>query len=136
MKTIVEKVEKVVGFEAMDGTRFSTQEECVKYEQSAKGVLKGRLMNLAINYGNEDSIYGTGCCDNATLVIKPKSVADIDLIHQFFLLSDGREDFFPKDLDKQIDKIIFVNIGYDDDYVWIDTMDALMARIMGDGNKQ
>lgn len=36
--TNVKTVEEIVGYEACDGTRFTTKEECQKYEDTAKAV--------------------------------------------------------------------------------------------------
>lgn len=128
-KEVVTKV--VEGYEAMDGTMFEEQEECLKYEKSARGILKARLKKLVIKEGVEDSIYGTGSCENETWVVKPESEADIDTIKQFFYLGGGKEEYLPKDLDGQVGKIVLVTNCYDD-YVWLDTFEALTKRIMGE----
>ena len=50
MKTItnVKTVEEIVGYEACDGTRFTTMDECEKYENTAKAVIKSRFKKLVI----------------------------------------------------------------------------------------
>lgn len=50
MKTIKETktIEKIVGYEAYDGTRFDTEDECKRYEGLANNVIKKKFKNLVI----------------------------------------------------------------------------------------
>lgn len=129
-KEVVTKV--VEGYEAMDGTMFADQEECKKYEQSAKGVLRGRLKKITIKTELECNIFNSGG-ENEVWVTKPQSEADIDTIRQLYYLGGGREEYLPKNLDEQVGKIVFVTFAaYDENDVWLDTMEALMERIMGE----
>lgn len=50
MKAIknVKTVEEIVGYEACDGTRFTTKEECEKYENTARAVIRGRFKKLVV----------------------------------------------------------------------------------------
>lgn len=41
-------VEEIKGYEACDGTMFDNEEECKKYENTAKAVIKGRFKKLVI----------------------------------------------------------------------------------------
>lgn len=49
---------------AIDGTEFDSKEECVKYENSARVILKSKFLKLVVKetdawhllYGNEDTI--------------------------------------------------------------------------------
>ena len=41
--------ETFTGWEAIDGTFFDDKAECKKYEESAKGVLRGKLAKLIVN---------------------------------------------------------------------------------------
>lgn len=47
--------EKIVGYEATDGTRFSSKEECEKYEKTAKAVILGRFRDLIVREVSEDT---------------------------------------------------------------------------------
>jgi len=46
--TNVKTVEEIVGYEACDGTRFTTKEECQKYENTAEAVIKDRFKKLVV----------------------------------------------------------------------------------------
>lgn len=48
MKPIKETIEKIVAFEASDGTRFENENECLKYEQTASVVIKDRFRRCII----------------------------------------------------------------------------------------
>jgi hypothetical protein len=58
VKTYVKK------YVAIDGTEFNDREECIKYENSAKVILKSKFLKLVVKetdalnllYGNEDTI--------------------------------------------------------------------------------
>ena len=128
-KEVVTKV--IEGYEAMDGTMFQDQEECKKYEQSAKGVLKGRVKKLVFNEGTEDEILFTGSCDNKVWVCRPMTQDDVDTIKQLYMLCGGREEFLPR-LDGQAGKVVLVTWDYDGDYMWFDSLEELTRRIMGD----
>ena len=41
-------ITKYTVFQAVDGTEFSQKEECEKYEESALGVLRGKIKRLTI----------------------------------------------------------------------------------------
>ena len=61
MKPIeIEKVTKVTHYEAIDGTTFTTEEECVKYEDTAKCVLLTKYKPLVKRTASECDIFNTG----------------------------------------------------------------------------
>jgi len=115
-------------FKAADGTIFKNAEECEKYENSAKGVLKAKLSKFTIKKGDECSIFNVGCGDNAVWVCEPKTEADIDVINQIGMLYNGR--VFIKEPKNYLDKVIWLEFSYDDDWCDLDTLDALMNRIV------
>lgn len=128
-KEVVTKV--VEGYMAMDGTMFQEQEECAKYEQSARGVLRGRVKKLVFNEGTEDCILFTGSPDNKVWVCRPMTEEDIDAIKQLYMLCGGREEQLLR-LDGQVGKVVLVTWDYEDEYMWFDTLEALTSRIMGE----
>ena len=60
--TNVKTVEEIVGYEACDGTRFTTKEECQKYENTAEAVIKGRFKKLVVKemVGSDITHCGNG----------------------------------------------------------------------------
>lgn len=73
-------------YEAIDGTRFNSREECLRYEESAKGVLKARLMELVEYSDSEDNILGAGSEENTLYGVKLKVKEDKDVVLQLFFL--------------------------------------------------
>lgn len=137
MKKIEREIttKELVGYEAFDGTMFQSEEECSKYEGSAVGVLIGRIMKFTVKKGAEYDIFdGIGCSDTEVYVARPRDEKDIDTIKQLYELrgyaKDKEEYYRALKLDEQVGKIIFVSVGYDGD-MWLSTMDALVANIMG-----
>ena len=53
----IENITKVTKYEAIDGTLFSSKEECVKYEETAKCVLLGKYKRLVVKSIKEDTFY-------------------------------------------------------------------------------
>lgn len=93
MKTIqkeVKRIEHVTMYQAPDGTEFNSADECLKYENSAKGVMRSRISDLIAydSRGTKDdawSILG-GMDDNDIIGIKMNSIDDFNTVCQFFLL--------------------------------------------------
>ena len=115
-------------FEAMDGTIFNNAEECEKYENSAKGVLKAKLSEFTVKKGDECSIFNTGSSDYMVYVCVPKTADDIDVINQIGMLYNGR--VFIENSKDYLHKVIWLTFDYDDDGCYLDTLDALMSRLM------
>lgn len=46
--TVTKTVVEVTGYEASDGTRFKTKEECEKYEQSAEAVVSKMFEDICV----------------------------------------------------------------------------------------
>lgn len=78
-----EKKYTVEVYEAIDGTVFSTKEECVKYEESAKCVLFSRYKSLVVKETTESALYKAGSDDRID-VIKINEEKDIDVVMQLY----------------------------------------------------
>lgn len=132
MKKIEIKSEVVnYKWESMDGTQFDDKEECIAYERSAKGVIKGRVKKLVVTEGSECDILNAGSDENDVWVAKPKTEADLDAIRQMYNLYGGRSEYLPI-LDGQVGKLVIITLSYDDADMWIDTFEALTKRILGE----
>lgn len=81
----VEEKRYILKYEATDGTIFLNPEECKKYEESAKGVLEGRLSKLVVAKQNAWDLMA-GYDDNEVWAIKISSKADKDVVLQRFFL--------------------------------------------------
>lgn len=102
MKPIeIEKVTKVTHYEAIDGTTFTTEEECVKYEDTAKCVLLTKYKPLVKRTVSEGDIFNTGSNEYMIDILQYlSSESDIDILIQLHRLycSGGNlnDDFYDK----------------------------------------
>lgn len=78
-------IEEVVGYKSKDGKEFATKEECEKWEKSAKGVLMDMYKSLEHlgRISEQDLLYLGGCDDYFYDIVKPNSVADIEILNRF-----------------------------------------------------
>lgn len=84
-KEIIKK-EYVNSYVAIDGSRFNSEAECKKYEESAKMVLYTKYKPLIICRKTEEEIYNTGSCEYEIDIIKINTVEDIDILTQLYYL--------------------------------------------------
>lgn len=86
MRKIEVKREEVdILYEAVDGTAFKDEEECRKYEQSAKGVLISKYLPLVVDVTTEYKLFGCGEEDYTVELIKIEESKDIDNVMQLWL---------------------------------------------------
>lgn len=73
-------------YQAVDGTEFTQKEECVKYEESALGVLRGKIKKFVVCEPKDAWIFMGGYDDHQVIAIKPQTEADVDTILQWYYL--------------------------------------------------
>lgn len=108
---------------AVDGTEFNDKEECRKYDESAIGVLKGRVKKLAVKVTNEWTAVG-GDEDHEVWIVVPKKAEDVVAIGQLLALYGNSQN--TDELDEQIGKPVFLMWNYDQDYVWFKTLESIV----------
>lgn len=125
-KEIVRK-EYVSVFVANDGTEFSDEAECKKYDESAKGVLLAKYQQVVLKESDAYSLFGFGSDEEVIEVVKLNSKEDVDLIVQCYLLENDyikERDDYNERMEKMITRlnksvtendIIFIGRGYDKD---------------------
>ena len=79
-------VEKYTVYEAVDGTEFTNQEECKKYEESALGVARGKVQPLFVSTSNDAWTLMGGCDDHKVIAVKFKDTTDVDTFLQWLYL--------------------------------------------------
>ena len=135
-----ERVQKYTVYQAVDGTEFNTREECQEYDNSAKGVLRGKLKDLIVNdkYNGWDLMGGDE--DHNIIAVKVPTEADIDIVLQNYyldnpwILQDGREEFRNElilavnQAYREQDVILF-GINCDADLYCIDTRKNIIDRL-------
>lgn len=134
------KVEKYTVYEAVDGTQFDFKEDCEKYDNSAKGVLRGKLKALIINdeYNGWDLMGGIE--DNTIIAVKVPTEKDIDIVLQNYYL-DQPWILRVENLERKARLILAVSQAYreqdvilfgincDDDLYFIDTRNNIIDRL-------
>lgn len=118
-------VKDVIGYEANDGTRFDSKEECQKYEKSALSVVKERFKRLIVGETYEDDLMNAGCEDGIWYIIKIKNGDDVNTAAMYGSLRGCSGAIVTDD---DIGKEVV--IGTYDDYFWrVGTLDEIINRI-------
>lgn len=89
-----ETIEKIIGYEANDGTRFDSKEECKKYEKSALGVVYERFKKLIVKEIYESSVFtnqGYGSEEYVYYLIDIKDENDVDTYNHFAQFTEGKQ---------------------------------------------
>ena len=113
-------------YEAIDGTIFKSKEECQKYEESAKGVLMSRYMNLVLSECVEYDLFDCGSEENIVEIIKVETEKDVDTIKQLLYINHPYyqdkptpdwmvEDFQDIEEAHKNKDVLFVGRGYEKD---------------------
>ena len=130
-----EVVKKVVGYEAVDGTKFADKEECLAYEKSCKAIIKKRFMDCVIGITNAYSFFNYGCDDDDIYVLLPKDRQDIDYINQYLTIIDYYGNATPMLSDDCIGKETFIIIGCCSEWFTIlGTMEDIINTMTNDVN--
>lgn len=124
----IEKVTKVTHYEAIDGTTFTTKEECVKYEESAKCVLLSRYKSLVVKQTNEEAFYKAGSDEVELDIVKLKDSSSINIIMQLHYYyntgeydktyAESIEKFCDRALEEDDSLIIYRGDSYEDRF-WV-----------------
>lgn len=125
MKEIKETREVIVGYEALDGTRFQNENECKQYEKSARGAIKAQWQSIAKQQDHYDCLYISD--DDCIRLIDLNSVERLTIANMY-AQSIGMSAPFSDDM---IGKTVAVNTGYDDcDIFGIYTRQQMIDKFM------
>lgn len=112
---------------ANDGTEFAAEEECRKYDESAKGVLMAKYAQHLVKESDEDTFFGVGSDERPIEVIfvENEQIADILLQiflmeHPYFLEEDHKESFakITRDVHDAIGDYMLIGRGFEYDCFW------------------
>lgn len=118
-KEIINKT-YVETYVATDGTEFDDKEQCLRYEKSALGVLKGRLAKFTLKTGSECDLFGgCGCDENNAHVVVPKTEDEVKVVQQI-MYHCAYGEWKQKNADRvAIGKVLVVIFSYDGDDAWL-----------------
>ena len=78
--------EKYTVYEAFDGQEFTDGKECLKYEESALGVARGKVQPLFVSIGNDAWTLMGGCDDHEIVAVKFEDITEMDTFLQWLYL--------------------------------------------------
>ena len=141
------KVEKYTVYQAVDGTEFTQKEECVKYENSALGVLRGKIKRLTVCEPQDAWTLMGGYDGHKVIAVKPQIEADADTILQWYylefpyILNDYRKTERER-LEKVIteawknDDVVLFGINYEKEYYFINSRKNIIDNLSSLAQKE
>ena len=133
-------ITKYTVFQAVDGTEFSQKEECEKYEESALGVLRGKIKKFVVCEPKDAWTLMGGYDDHQVIAIKPLIEADIDTILQWYYLEhpyilenprkSERERFEEVIIEAwKNDDVVLFGINYEKEYYFINSRQNIINNL-------
>lgn len=139
-----EQVQKYTVYEALDGTEFHDKAECLKYEESAKGVIRARIAKLTVGKANEWDLLA-GNDDHEIIGIKMQTGRDVEYVKQFLMMECYWYNNSPIERDKifdimekayDSDDIVLFGINCDKDYYFINSRQTIVDNLINFGKKE
>lgn len=130
-----EIVEKTVIYEAVDGTTFSSEENCKKYEESYECSIRACFNKIPQVRTDASSLYFQGEPDDSeAFMLKPRNIEDIHAINAILNFVDhtnkGNGQLVTQD---DIGKTIMICFGYDgiikNGWYWLLRKDEYLKKI-------
>ena len=122
---------------ASDGKEFDDAETCRTYERSYACAMKSYLKDMSIRETcNEEDLFDTGSCETEVFVVLPKSKEDILRIKQIAIGFCCSEENVNKCIDdSDINSVILVTIGYNNEWACISRLNNILKNIVGEKYK-
>ena len=132
-----------IKYEAIDGTIFYNKEECEKYDNSAKAVIRAKFKKLALAECNEYGLFNVGSDENTVYVVKMPKAQDADTVKQLYIADHEwatKNEEYQKYIDEAfgiIDKayeekdILFIGENYEGETYIITTRNTLIETLNG-----
>lgn len=128
-------------YKATDGTEFTNPDECRRYEESAKGVLKTRLKEITVYSMQESNLFYTGSEEYTIHGIKIKVKEHVDLVLQLCLIDNAwilKDEAHSKYIDRvkrlaqkalDNDDILLLGENYEGEFSILDTVKDVVDRL-------
>ena len=136
MKKVEEIVERTVRdthvhYEAIDGTTFTDEQECIKYEGTVEAVLLAKVKEFELKEipgndffeSNDEGVYR---------VVVPTTNEHIDVLNQLWFLNGGAKNKEPLFSTEDINTLILVGIRWcmaSTDWVWFWKVEKVIEKI-------
>lgn len=121
-KKEIQKIEYVTTYIAKDGTEFKSEDECRKYEETAKCAIFGALQKLECQKTDmfaerECDLFTSFSCDDNMYAFRIRNVDDLEVVNRWMhLVDDCSRDKLGTDA---IGTIQLINTYCDDESVWV-----------------
>ena len=123
----IEQVSYDYVYVAADGTEFADKGECQAYENSAYGVLRGRLAKIALKQMSECDLFdGAGCDENESFIVVPKSEEEVTHIQQLAYMKAYNKETQAEKV--AVGKVLVVTFSCDGDCVWIADLGEIVSK--------
>lgn len=138
MKEIQKETKQYVTvYEAVDGTEFTSKEECKKYEESAQCVLMAKYSKLVTKSDTEWELFGVGSNESIVDVVRLNDEQDVNMILQLIALENpnisSKQPEWLIEKDKRLttalkeDSLVFIGRGYEQDCFYLCTTEFEMV---------
>ena len=130
MKEIQKETKQYITlYEAIDGTKFTSKEECRKYEESAKCVLMAKYNRLVLTSDTMWNFFNVGSDEETVDIVKLNGLPDIDVVLKLIALNSPtqaanhpewlqeKEDVLAKAIKE--DSPVVIGRGYEGDCFYI-----------------
>lgn len=135
-----------ISYEAIDGTIFTTKEECEKYDKTAKAVLKMRFNRLLVDEPtNEWKLLRVGSEYSKIIAVKMLNKEDLDTVLKLWFAFNshlGDESPLRKEQISMIEKafeerdILLCGTGEEDNILYIiESRNSLVEKLNSLGKK-
>lgn len=128
-KKTIEEI--IVTYEAIDGTLFSDESECNRYDETVEALLLHRLNDFQINTISCDDLFESGGEGDYRIVV-PTNMCHIDTLNQLWKLNGGAANNDLLFTEDNINNIILVGVRfYCDklDWVWFYKFNNVVKNI-------
>ena len=138
-----EHIEYITVYQANDGTEFTNEEECEKYENSAHTVVRIKFLKLVMDKKTEYALFNVGNDEDIIYSVKLNSQEDADVILQLYYLDNPyvlRDEENPRKLKERAytlvttalkeHDILYVGENYDGEIYLIDTRANIINRLL------
>lgn len=129
MKEITREVTKTetMYYEAVDGARFSSREECEKYEKSAKCVVLKEIEKYKLGRISEYELFEAGCDDYGTDIY---NIANAEVLNKLNIYRNLCDPHIQNIGEEYIGKPILLAWDYEECSSYnLGTIDELLGRI-------
>lgn len=128
VQKVTKTVEEIKGYIADDGSWFRTEEECLKYEETAKMVVFKMIKDKMVKKTTIYNLFGVGNDDDDVEIFDVDSIETVELLNRYTALNTyDKKIVFGADM---VGKKIILAWNYDRD--WCEchgSIDDLLATI-------